>query len=91
MPQGWENLSALGVLGGAFLLGLKWLLAHTSKLLEQTQALQKQSNQIMQTTVAENTKIMGQVSGALRENTDRLRELTVAIQQCPNREGKKTE
>jgi len=87
MPQGWENLSALGVMGGAFLLGLKWLLAHTSKLLEQTQALQQQSNEIMQTTVADNTKMFGEVSAALRENTERLRELTSVVNSCPKKEG----
>lgn len=70
-----ENLTAVAVIGGAFLLGVRWILHHVSKL-------QDQNFKIMTDLLEKNHTALGEVTEVLRQNNTLLGVVTGKIERC---------
>ena len=70
-----ENLGAMAVLGGALLLGVRWILSHVTKLSDQ-------NFKILTGLLEKNTTTMGEVSEVVRQNTALLSEVGAKISNC---------
>lgn len=70
-----ENVTAVAVIGGALLLGVRWILVHVSKL-------QEQNFKILTDLVKENNTTLGEVSEVIRQNSTLLGVVTGKIERC---------
>lgn len=70
-----ENLGAMGVIAVACILGLRWILVHTSNLA-------KQNHEVLTELVAANHKLLGELKEVLRENTRVIRDVIQKCEMC---------
>jgi hypothetical protein len=70
-----ENLSAIAVLGAGFLVGVRWILAHITKLSDR-------QFEIMNGLLRENHKLIGEVAEILRQNNHLLGEVGDQVGRC---------
>lgn len=70
-----ENLSAVAVLAAGFLIGVRWILAHVSKLSDQ-------QFKIMAELLKKNHALMGEVTEVLRQNSRLLESVQRVMERC---------